>query len=84
MTFGLDRVVDIGGRSIAAIVDSSLEVYPVRAAVAGSGRKTPLSILIHEAGVTSAIDINGRPLSLDVVEQRYPGMLAKFIAAITL
>lgn len=77
MTVALDAVVRVDGVAFAAIVERSIQ-SGARGAVWFRGVKRPVAILINRDGETTAFEIDGAPITLEELEQRFPGRRAEF------
>lgn len=75
MSWTLEGPIQVGGVACCAIVECKVGVAPGTARVSGYGRKTPVMILMSWDGIISAMDLDGHPVQLSAVEERFPGLL---------
>ena len=73
----LDEVIRVGAVTVAALVKRSIHRGILHTASI-CGAKRPVAVLIRRDDVTLALEIDGPQITLDDLEQRFPGQRAEF------
>jgi hypothetical protein len=77
MNVELDEVIRAGAVTVAALVNCSVHCgFMLTVSIHGS--KRPIAVLIRRDDVTMAFEIDGPQISLDDLEQRFPGRCSEF------
>jgi hypothetical protein len=81
MTVELDPPRRIGAVTVAALVTRHVVQDTRSGTVAFTASKSPLAILIADAGGVRALDLAGKPVDAGTLEGWCPGALARFARA---
>ena len=74
-TTTLDHPLEVNDTTVAAVVSRTTQKVGRKSALFA---KRPLAILLHAEGTTSALDSDGRHLTLQEFREQYPGLLDAF------
>jgi len=77
MMVELDEVIRVGAITVAALVKRAVHGNAF-CVLSICGEKYPVAVLIRRADITMAFEIDGPRITLDELEQRFPGQRAEF------
>ncbi len=80
MTWTLDRPIQMGQVSFAAISEVEVLAHQIGQTVLGSAKKNPKLVLMSFRGGVSATDFAGNNFDASEVEHRYPDAIAQMKA----